>query len=136
MWFGYLADALVAAHFALVVFISIGQIVIIVGAIRGWAWIRNFWFRLAHVIAMTSVGLQAVLGVHCPLTVWENDLRGLAGQSVSEATFIGRFLNEVLFVEFSTQALNAIHISFALVVLVTFVLVPPRWPWTPRTLAN
>jgi hypothetical protein len=129
MWYGYLADAIAVVHFAYAAFVGAGLIVIIMGAIRGWRWVRNFWFRLAHLIAIVVVGAEAAWGWDCPLTSWENDLRQLAGRPVSDASFIGRLFHEMLFVDVPLSVLNAIHIGVALLVLATFVLVPPRRPW-------
>src|SRR5438445_8674511 len=81
--YGLWADLLVAVHVAYVSFIVLGQIAIVAGVLRGWDWVRNPWFRYAHLLAIVIVAAEALAGIDCPLTAWEDELRALAGQDVS-----------------------------------------------------
>ena len=36
--------------------------------------IRNFWFRLVHVLMMGAVAAETYCGIPCPLTVWEKPI--------------------------------------------------------------
>jgi hypothetical protein len=133
MWYGFLADCIVAFHVGYVAFIVVGLLAILIGCLLGWSWIRNPWFRLAHLAAIVVVGLEAVFGIDCPLTVWESDLRGLAGQDAAAGTFVGRILHGLIFYDVPPWILNALHVAFALLVLATLFLIPPRWPWQSPT---
>lgn len=137
MLYTYLADAVVALHVAYVGFIIVGQLVILAGIPLRWQWIRNFWFRLFHLLSISYVALEAIAGVACPLTLWEDDLRRLAGQTVYEGTFIGRFMHDILFYNADSWIFTASYITFALLVLLTFVIAPPRRPqiWKRRAIA-
>jgi hypothetical protein len=126
MWYGFLADLVVAAHVAYVAYIVVGLVAILVGAALGWHWIRNPWFRWTHLLAIGLVALEAIWGINCPLTVWEGNLRVLAGQEASEGTFVGRLLDAVIFYQAPVWILNTVHVGFALLVLATLILVPPR----------
>ena len=126
MAYGFLADLLVAIHTAYVAFVILGMAAILAGAIFRWSWVRNPWFRWGHLLAIVIVGLEAVLGITCPLTEWENVLRILAGQEASGTSFIGRCLHGTIFVNISEGVLAGCHIGFALLVLTTFCFVPPR----------
>jgi hypothetical protein len=128
VYYGYLADALVALHLTYVLFVVAGQFLILLGWLADWSWVRNFWFRLVHVLAIGVVALESILGMECPLTTWERDLRGLAGQKISEATFIGRVTHNLLFYNVPTWVLDTSYLAFAFLVLATFALVAPRWP--------
>jgi hypothetical protein len=127
MVYSYLADAIVAAHVAYVGFIVAGQLAILIGAGLKWQWIRNPWFRFGHLGAIGIVAVEAILGIMCPLTVWEQNLRELAGQEVAGGSFIGRLFDWLLFYNASESILNACHIGFAVLVIATLVLVPPYW---------
>jgi hypothetical protein len=127
MGYALLADVVVAFHVAYVGFIVLGQLAIPAGLLAGWGWVRNLWFRAAHLVAIAIVGLEAVWHIPCPLTTLEYTLRGWAGQTVAEGTFIGRCLHNLLFYDCSPATLNGLHIGFALLVLGTFLLAPPRW---------
>jgi hypothetical protein len=50
----------------------------------------------------------------------------LAGQSAAEGTFVGRLLDNVLFLNLPLWVFPILHIGFAVLVLGTFVLAPPR----------
>ena len=129
MAYGLLADAIVALHVAYVSYVLFGQLAILVGVCLRWQWISNFWFRLTHLLAIGIVAGEALLNIPCPLTVWEQQLRGLAGQSTSGETFVGRLLHSVLFYDWPPWVFTALYVNFALLVLATFVFAPPRWPW-------
>jgi uncharacterized protein DUF2784 len=128
MPYGFLADVLVGVHAAFVGFVVFGQLLTVVGALRGWGWVRNFWFRTAHLLAIGYVAYEAAAGIACPFTVWEQQLRELAHQPVSDATFVGRLLHGLLFVNVSEAVLPYVHVGFGLFVLATFFLAPPRLP--------
>jgi hypothetical protein len=132
MWYGYAADAVVAVHVAYVGFIVLGQLAILLGAVLKWGWIRNLWFRVAHLLAIVIVAGEALLRIDCPLTTWEDDLRRLAGQSVAGGTFMGRCLDQILFYNLASWQFTALYVGFALLVLATFVLAPPRLRTFPR----
>src|SRR5688572_32767771 len=88
---GYLlaADLVLLLHFAFVAFVVLGLAVIWIGHFLRWPFVRNFYFRLAHLLAMAVVVLESLGGAVCPLTTWENKLRLLAGGS---ETYAGSFI--------------------------------------------
>lgn len=135
MGYALAADVIVAIHTAYVSFVVLGQLLILVGLIRKWSWVRNLWFRLVHLLTISVVVVESVLDIPCPLTVWEHRLRKLAGQPVSEATFIGRCLHNLIFYEAEPWAFTVVYVCFALLVVGTLVLAPPRWPWRRATAA-
>ena len=124
-----IADAVLLLHAGYVLFVVLGLPVILIGALCRWSWIRNFWFRLAHLLCMVVVGLEAVVGMTCPLTVLERHFRTLAGQDVYEREFLAYWADRLLYVEWPSWAFDALHVAFSLVLIALFVLIPPRWPW-------
>ncbi len=127
MLYSILADLIVAIHVCYVSFVVIGQLVIWLGLILKWRWIRNPWFRCTHLIAMLIVGVEAIFDIECPLTAWEAYLRNLAGETVSEGSFVGRCLHSIIFVNVNTNVLEGLHIFCAILVLATFILRPPSF---------
>src|SRR5579884_4026965 len=91
MWYGLLADLVVAVHVAYVSFVVLGQLAILVGILARWRWVRNRWFRVAHLIAILIVAAEAALDITCPLTDWEDRLRHLAGQTGYQCDFLGHW---------------------------------------------
>jgi hypothetical protein len=127
MSYAHLADLIVAVHAAFVAFVVLGELAILLGLAFRWSWVRNRWFRGMHLAAILIVATEAIFGIACPLTVWEDGLRRTAGQDVAAGTFIGRWLDYVLFWPLPEWAFTTIYIAFALLVLATLPLVPPRW---------
>jgi hypothetical protein len=126
MFYGYLADLIVAVHVGYVSFVVLGQLAIWIGLLLRWPWVRNPWFRWIHLAMMTVVGLEAAFNITCPLTHWEAELRRLAGQEVQGESFLGRLLHNLIFVDLPAPVITGLHITFALLVIGTFVLAPPR----------
>ncbi|HQU46664.1 MAG TPA: DUF2784 domain-containing protein [Pirellulales bacterium] len=116
----------VVIHLLYMGFIVLGQFAILVGAWRRWSWLRNGWFRWTHLAAITIVACEAAAGIVCPLTLWENELRRLAGEAPSEGTFVGRAVHAVLFFELPPWVFTTVYLLFAVVVLATLRLVPIR----------
>ena len=123
-----LADIIVVLHAAYVAFVVFGVPVIFIGAWRGWRFARNFWFRTVHLLMIGIVALEAIVGMMCPLTVWENQLRRNAGQNVEQGSFIGRWAHQLIFVDFSPQVLTLCYVLFAVTVIVMFITIRPRRP--------
>jgi hypothetical protein len=126
MSYGILADLMVAIHVAYVSYVVLGQLAIWLGLALRWRWVRNAWFRWTHLIMMIIVGVEALFDITCPLTRWEENLRRLAGQPTTGESFLGRLLHNLIFVDWPPWVVNGLHIAFALLVLGTFVLAPPR----------
>jgi hypothetical protein len=122
----YLADVVVAIHAVYIGFVLFGQLAILVGAALRWTWVRNVWFRWAHLAAIVLVALEAILGVVCPLTLWEDELRHAGGEQVAEGTFIGRCLHDLVFYDAPAWVFTTCYIAFAGLVILTFAIVPPR----------
>lgn len=117
-----LADALLVLHFATAAFIVGGLVLIWVGAALGWRWVRDPWFRYAHLFAIAFVAVEAVLGVACPLTLWEDLLRG----GVEPESFVARWVRRLLYYEAPEWVFAAAYVAWTAATLVTLVLVPPR----------
>ena len=115
------ADAVLLLHFAFVAFVVGGLGFIWLGAALGWASVRNRTFRIAHLIAICFVAAESIAGVMCPLTVWEDVLRG----TQSEAGFIARLVHRVMFYELPEWVFTCAYVGFATVVALTLWLVPP-----------
>jgi hypothetical protein len=126
-----LADALSTTHLTLMVFVVFGQLLILIGIACGWRWIRNPWFRWTHMTAILVVAVEAVLGINCPLTDWEDDLRYWGGGITSDKSFTARIVHKFLFPNVSGEVLFACYLGFAGVVLLSFWLAPP-WHPAPR----
>ncbi len=120
--YGLMADTILVIHFAFVVFVVFGFMLIVTGSLARWSWVHNSIFRIAHLAAVGLVVLQTWLGQLCPLTIWENELRRRAGQSDYSETFVEHWLHDILFYQAEPWVFTTIYTCFgALVVLVWFL---------------
>jgi hypothetical protein len=124
-----LADALLVLHVAFVAFVVVGLVLIWIGRFAGWRWVRNFSFRVAHLLAMGVVLLETLGGVDCPLTVWEDRLRVLAGGGERYAgSFLQHWLHRLLFYDASETVFQVAYTLFFLLLALSLWIVKPRWP--------
>lgn len=117
-----LADLLVVLHFAIVLFITGGLALVWIGTWRRWAWIRNPVFRYLHLAAIGFVAIEAALGYACPLTLWEDALRGEA----QSASFIGRWVRRALYYDAPAWMFTVLYAIWAAASVATLYLVPAR----------
>jgi len=117
-----IADLLLVVHFLIVAFIVGGLVLVWIGASLGWRWVRNPWFRYLHLGAITLVAAEALFGVMCPLTVWEDLLRG----GVRAESFVGRWVRYFLYYEAPEWVFTVAYVVWTLAALLTIRFVPPR----------
>jgi hypothetical protein len=123
-----LADLALVIHAAFVAFVVVGLVLICVGRFRGWAFVRNFWFRAAHLAAIGVVAGESLGGYVCPLTTWEDQLRLLAGRRQRYAgSFIQHWLHRVIFFDLDERVFTIAYVAFFLAVALSLWVVPPRW---------
>lgn len=133
MFYSVLADVLAAFHFGYVAFVVVGELLILIGAACGFRWARNPWFRSLHLAAIAVVALEAIWHIDCPLTIWEWQLRDLAGQQSTHDTFVGRLVQHLFLntQDWEPWVYEYLHIGFGILVLATYALIPPRFRKAP-----
>jgi hypothetical protein len=123
------ADAILLIHFCYIAFVVGGFVIVWLGFVCRWNWVRNFAFRLVHLAAMGYVLAEALLGVTCPLTIWENNLRAQAGRAAYRESFMQHWLGRLLFHDWSETTFMLLYAAVFVFIVATFVVIPPRWPW-------
>ncbi len=126
--YGFFADCMVAIHVGYVGYVVLGQFLIILGWMLGWKWVRNFWFRISQFIMMAVVVFEEIQDIRCPLSVWEEHFRLLAGQPASGETFMGRLLHALIFYDAPPYVFTIGYLGFGSLVLATLIFCPPRMP--------
>jgi hypothetical protein len=128
-----IADLIVSIHFGFVIFVVGGLLVIILGGVLRWRFIRNFLFRAIHLAMILLVVFETLFDISCPLTDWEYDLRVAAGQqNVSGESFIARLIHLLIFYEFPQIVFTIAYCVFGIAVLMSWWLIPPVYPWRKR----
>lgn len=120
------ADLLLLLHVCIVVFIVLGLIFILIGKKANWSWVRNPWFRLAHLLAIGMVVVQSWAGEVCPLTIWEMTLRSKAGDATYTGSFIAHWLEVILYYRAPPWVFTLVYTLFGLLVFVSWFWVRPR----------
>lgn len=133
MIYRVLADLIVIVHFAYVLGVILGLVAILLGGLLKWEWVRNRWFRGIHLAMILVVVFQAWLGVMCPLTVWEQQLRKQAGQQTYQGDFIANWAHDTLFFEAEPWVFTLCYTLFGGLVVASLFLVRPRWRRPGRT---
>jgi hypothetical protein len=80
-----MADIVVAVHATYVAIVVVGLAAILIGSAAQWRWVRNFYFRAAHLAMILLVCAEALFGTTCPLTRLENTLREGAARPATRA---------------------------------------------------
>ena len=117
-----LADIVLVTHFLFVAFVVGGLAVIWLGATLNWAWIRNFWFRAAHLGAIGFVVAESLVGILCPLTILEDVLREAARP---ESSFVLRWISRLIYYDLPERIFTVIYVVFGLIVALTFIYIRP-----------
>jgi len=110
-----MADTILVIHFSYALFIIAGFIFIWTGFLAGWESIRNPLFRYLHLSAMGIVVVESVFGIVCPLTWLENTIRNTSGPLYEEG-----------FIPYWIHTLLLIYIGFFILMIVSFIVIPPR----------
>ncbi|WP_421831470.1 DUF2784 domain-containing protein [Limnobacter sp.] len=126
MNYSNLADLVLLIHFAIVLFVVGGLLLIILGNLLRWPWVNRWWFRAMHLLAISVVVLESWLGIECPLTTLENWLRLQAGQGVYQGSFIQHWVHGVMFYQAPGWVFALAYTLFALAVVAAW------WRWPPH----
>ena len=125
------ADAILVVHAAFVIFVVGGLLATWIGLALHRPFARNPWFRGVHLAAIAFVVAEALLGCMCPLTIWEDALRGTA----TDKGFIQRWVHAWLFWDWPGWVFTTLYVAFGALVAWTWAKYPPirrgRAPYSP-----
>ena len=122
-----LANAVLALHLALVVFVVGGLVLIVAGNLAGWRWVNGPLLRLAHAAAIATVVAEAWLGLTCPLTTLEMWLRQRAGAPTYGGGFVEHWLQWLLYYDAPAWVFVTLYTFFGLLVAATWWYFPVAW---------
>lgn len=128
----FAADAVLLLHVLFVAFVIVGLLLIFAGKAYRWSWVRNPWFRLAHLLAIVVVVIQSWFGAICPLTTLEMALRARAGDTVYPGSFVAHWLEAILYYRAPAWVFAVCYTFFGAVVVGSWFWVSPRRPTQRR----
>lgn len=117
------ADAILAAHVAIILFNLFGLVAIPIGAFCGWRFVRILWWRLLHILLLAAVAVQALLGRACILTIWQAALSSAAGD---RAPLIARWVEQAIYWPLPLWFFAVLYVAVFFYAAALFWLVPPR----------
>lgn len=120
------ADATLFIHVSFVGFVILGLILVFVGKLLSWSWVRNRRFRIAHLAAIGIVVLQSWFSVICPLTLWEMELRDKAGDVTYPGSFVAHWLETLLYYRAPEWVFILLYTLFGALVVGSWFWVRPR----------
>jgi hypothetical protein len=121
-----LAGTVLYVHFAVILFNIFWLVAVPLGAWRGWAFVRNFGWRAAHLISLAVVALQATVGSLCFLTIWQNDLIIAAGGPTEKVSMIERLVMHAVFWPLPMWAFIVLYVGALICAVALWWVVPPR----------
>ncbi|MFL2661495.1 MAG: DUF2784 family protein [Alphaproteobacteria bacterium] len=90
-----IADIILIIHFLIIFFVISLFLLIPISYKLNWEYLKNKTIRVVHISLITLVTIETLIGVHCPLTILENKLRGI----FFHTSFISKILKEIIFWE-------------------------------------
>ena len=121
-----LADAVLALHVLIVVFVVLGLVLTVVGNICRWNWVNNLQFRIFHLLAIAIVVAESWFGITCPFTILESWLRSLAQQATYQSSFIEHWLSQLLSYEAPGWMFTLAYSMFGVLAILSWWFYPPR----------
>ena len=122
------AEAIFWLHAAVIAFNLFGLVVIPIGLWRAWPFVRVFWWRALHLVALLVVALQALLQRACFLTIWEDDLAARAGETPNQVPLIQGWVSKLVYWRLPLWVFAALYVGIFLYTVLLWYFVPPRWP--------
>lgn len=122
-----LAQAVLAVHLAVALFIVFGLVAIPLGAQLGWQFVYAFWWRMLHLVAMGAVAVQKLFGDSCFLSVWEFHLLDIARRVPHQMPIFQALGERVLYINLPLSFFVILYTALWLFVIILWFRVPPRF---------
>ena len=111
-------------HFLVVVFNVAGLVLIPFGGWRDWSFVRIYWLRVVHLTLLFIVGVQALLGRYCFLTLWQSFLDEVSGGGPD--LLLDRVIRAAIYWPLLPWAFIILYLGAFILTLWYWRVVPPR----------
>ena len=119
------ADLLMIIHFLWVLFMVIG--------LPLGLWLRSPTLRWVHFGGMMATALLAATGMYCPLTVWEEAMRGQTDPGFTYGgSFLARNLSPILYPQIESWMIRSASAVWGFLTIGSMVLKRPGAPFQRR----
>jgi len=120
-----LADSILILHILFVLAVITPVPLIIIGKYCQWRWVRNFTLRIIHIGMIGFVACESMIGMMCPLTLWENQLRNASGEAGYGESFISYWLHKLLFWNFPSYVFACLYCAFGALIIILWYWARP-----------
>jgi hypothetical protein len=118
-----LAEAILAAHIAIILFNVFGLVAIPIGGLCRWRFVRIRWWRVLHLALLAAVAVQAVAGRACILTLWQ---AASSGAATKPPPLIMSWVERLIYWRLPIWVFAVFYIVVFGYALALLWLVPPR----------
>ena len=117
-----LADLILIIHVFIVIFIISLFALVPYGYYKKWAWVSSKKIRYTHLFLITLIAIESIVGIICPLTILENNLRG----TITKQTFISKYLSKLIFFDFPSSFFLSLYLIGFLFAVYLNLKYPPK----------
>lgn len=123
-----LADLVLVLHAGVVLFNIFWMIAVPVGAWRGWRFVRNLDWRVAHLVSLAVVAIQPLMGRYCFLTLAQDALEAQAasGGAAPAPNLIERVATAIVFWPLPPWIFVYLYVAAFVWSVALWWIVPPR----------
>lgn len=114
------ANIILIFHFFIVIFITIQFFSIPIAYKLNWKWQKNKRLRFIHLFLIFIITVETIIGITCPLTLIENNLRDIQ----SSEGFISTWIRNILYWNLPTS-------FFLITYLICFIWTLLMWKFFP-----
>ena len=115
------ANFVLILHFLIVVFVTFGFFLVPIGYKFKWQWVQNIKLRAIHCILISFVTLETLIGMTCPLTIIESNLRDIN----EPKSFVNYWISEIIYWNFPKNFFLILYILLLLWTFVMWKIFPP-----------
>ncbi len=124
IWLSYL---MVLLHSLCVLFIVLSVPVIMAGHLLQWPFVKNFYYRSIHLGMLMVPVVETILGLPCPLTLWENQLRKLGGLEEYSKGCLQYWMEQWFHLAINAQTVDITSLLIGISCVFLCFLVPPKF---------
>ena len=121
-----LAAAILYFHVGVVAFNLFWMAAVPIGAWARWPFVRDFWWRVAHLGSLVVVAVQAAFGRLCFLTIWQNALENQSSVRLGESSTLERLALDAIYWPLPAWAFVVLYVAALAYTAALWFLVPPR----------
>ena len=126
------AELILILHFCIVFFVVFGLVALPIGFLKNYSWTRNIKFRVAHLLLMGIITLEAIFGITCPLTIIENTLRQIDYQQ----SFVAYWVSQFIYWDLPAYFFVTLYVACFIWALIFWKLHPPNYFYRERVISD